>query len=72
MAKIYLPPSIPFGLVEILPLSGFPQGKVKIKMRDDNFVKIFVKSENEIQAFYPEEKDGVWIPSYKIEQNTKI
>ena len=72
MAATIIGAAIPFGLTEILPLSGFPAGKVRIRIRNDDLVKVFVKSETGIQEFHPEEKDGVWIPKYKIGETKRI
>jgi hypothetical protein len=55
--------NIIFGVKDMLPLSGFPKGKVKIKMRNDNFAWAYVKTETGIYKYAIEEKNGCWMPS---------
>jgi hypothetical protein len=61
----------PFGAVEILPLEGFPEGKVKIKIRPDDWVRIFIKTETGICEIIPQEKDGKWIPYFEKARNER-
>jgi hypothetical protein len=60
---------VPYGAGIQLPIAAFPKGRAKIRMRNNDFVKVFIKTENGIRAFYPEEMNGVWIPKYEIGSN---
>ena len=60
-----------FGVAEPLPLFGFPIGKTRIKMRPDDWVKIFIKTDSGIEEWVPEKKDGNWTPGVKISQNIR-
>ena len=53
---------VAFGVCEPLPLEGFPEGKVRIRMRSNNIVNVFVKTADGIMRFVPEIKDGRWHP----------
>jgi len=58
-----------FGVVDPLPLSGFPPGRIKLRMRPMNFAFAFVKTEEGIRKFAIQEKDGLWIPSFEQSRN---
>lgn len=63
---------IPFGITQILPLAAFPKGRARIRIRQGEFVKVFVKTETGVRGFYPEETNGVWIPKYELGENKTI
>jgi len=62
----------PFGLAQILPLAAFPAGKKRIRIRPDEFTKVFVKTETGIRGFYPKEMNGVWVPGFEFGENKAI
>lgn len=62
---------IPFGSGIQLPLSGFPKGRARIRIRNDDFIRVFIKTEDGIRGFYPEEKDGSWIPKIEFSSNRR-
>ena len=62
---------IPFGLTVPLPLVGFPEGKARIRIRQDEFARVFIKTESETIGFYPTESDGAWVPGYESGRNKK-
>jgi len=57
-----------FGVATPLPLKGFPRGRVRLRMRNDDFLVAFVKSARKIRRFIVAEKDGFWIPMIGCEQ----
>jgi hypothetical protein len=56
--------NIIFGVKTLLPLSGFPEGKVKIKMTNNDFAWAYVKTTTGIFKYAIEEKNGCWMPSF--------
>jgi hypothetical protein len=60
-----------FGVVEPLPLVGFPDGRAKIEIRSGELVRVYIKTKTGIIAFYPTEKDGAWIPDCEIGRNER-
>jgi hypothetical protein len=44
---------VPFGCVPIPKLVGFPKGKIRIRMRHDDFVKIFIRTPRRFLATVP-------------------
>jgi len=61
--------SIIWGVRPTLPLKGFPEGKIKLRLRNNSFAKAFVKTKQGIRSFYVAEKDGFWIPKYEQGSN---
>jgi hypothetical protein len=50
-----------FGVLEPREMLGFPAGKVRIKMRHDNFARVFVKTCSGILETVPMvDADGNW------------
>ena len=54
-----------------LPLRGFPSGQVKIKIRQNDFVYIYIRNEAGITKFAVTEKDGYWTPYCAVEINKR-
>ena len=53
----------PFGL----PLNGFPQGKSRVVMRANDFVKVFIRPAiGEVREFRVELKNNQWVPLAEI------
>lgn len=69
---IIRPMNLPFGACEILPLADFPKGRARIRIRYDDFVRVYIKTESGIEAFYAQEMNGVWIPFQKISENKTV
>lgn len=55
-------PCIKFGVRPALPLYGFPPGRVRIRQRNTDFAKAFVKTADGIRCFIIAEHEGYWIP----------
>jgi len=54
-----------------LPLSGFPSGKTKIKIRQDDWVYVYIRNKSGITKFVVTEKDGYWTPYCAVEMNKR-
>ncbi len=67
--------NIAFGITEgVSPekLRGFPEGKVRIRFRPEDFAQVFVKTEDGIIGYYVREtKDGFIEPFIIFGQNIK-
>jgi len=60
-----------FGMVDELPLVGFPEGKAKIKLRNDEFARVFIKTKSGIREFVIQEINNTWQPFAEIARNSK-
>lgn len=58
-----------YGVVPELPLSGFPEGRIKIRMRPNNFARAHVFSKTGVREFFVRIVDGTWQPSVEIGSN---
>ena len=59
-----------FGIGKIGNFVGFPSGKVRVRMRHDEFVRVFIKTASGIECFrVREDESGNWILSYKVGKN---
>lgn len=54
----------------VLPLLGFPPGKVRLRFRQDDLASAWVKDAAGIRRFYLIEWNGHWIPGPLIAQNS--
>jgi hypothetical protein len=63
--------NVVFGVQEPLPLRGFPQGRYKIKMRNTDFARVFVRSKDGIREFCINEVNGYWEACYEQASNTR-
>jgi hypothetical protein len=69
MAVRYGINNVPFGTGEPKPLKGFPEGKARLRIRSDDFVRVRIKTTNGIREFYPQEVNGFWVPFFEIGRN---
>lgn len=69
---IQLGRKIVFGVCELKPLRGFPEGKKRIRMRTNKVVKVFVRSGGVTSQFAVEQCDGYWQPACKLGQNATV
>lgn len=58
-----------WGVKERKPLKGFPEGRVKIRLRNTDFARAFVKTTSGIRQFIVAEVDGFWIPKFEQGSN---
>jgi hypothetical protein len=61
-----------FGIANAMPTKGFPEGKIRFRLRNNDFAKARVKTSDGIMEFYIEEKDGYWIPSFETARNKTV
>lgn len=59
-----------FGLNEPLPPKGFPEGRIRWRIRQDDFTLARVKTVDGIREFHVKEQDGFWVPSYERGRNS--
>jgi len=59
MAVIKSNPAI-WGIVKPKPLKGFPEGKIRIKLRCNDFAKAFVKTNDSIRCFVMYDDGKYW------------
>jgi hypothetical protein len=57
-----------FGVHKPKPLRGFPPGKVRLRLRNTEFARGFVRDENGIRHFILQESEGFWEPMPGCEQ----
>ena len=58
-----------FGVTEPLPPKGFPSGRLRWRIRNEDYTLARVKSADGIREFYVKEEGGHWIPSYEKGRN---
>ena len=54
------------------PLKGFPEGKVKLRLRNDSWALAYVKTDDGIMSYRIKERDGYWIPGHMQGSNKRI
>ncbi len=69
MSVRLLPSYLVFGVREPKPLQGFPPGKVRLRMRNKEFMRARVRTPDGIREFTVKEIDGHWMPSHEIGRN---
>jgi len=62
---------IAFGTDAPLPLKGFPRGKYRVRLRPNEFAKVYIKTENGIREFIAEITDGHWTPGPEMARNIR-
>lgn len=60
---------IAFGVVPVRVIKGLPEGKARLRMRQDEFVSVWVRTRTGIRRFYLEEVDDYWVPTMEAEAN---
>lgn len=50
----------PFGVVPVPKLVGFPKGKMRIRLRNDDFVRIFIRTSKRFLCTIPVAYGGRW------------
>ena len=61
---------IVFGVVDPLTLRGFPEGRARIRLRNDSFVTVNIRPRRGgIRRFNIEEREGSWWPAFEIGAN---
>ena len=60
-----------FGLAPILPLVGFPAGKVRIRQREDEFTRVYIRTVEGIREFTAIDAGDHWTPGPETARNTR-
>jgi hypothetical protein len=60
-----------FGVSAPKPLNNFPHGKTRIRLRSNEFAKVYVRNPEGIREFVIQEKEGCWIPFSELARNIK-
>lgn len=63
---------IVFGIKQQKPFIDPPPGKIRVKMRNDNFAQAFVKNGESIRHFFIRENGLRWELCYEQGSNTTI
>ncbi len=60
-----------YGVVAMKPMEGFPAGRMRIRMRNTDYVRVFIRPpEGGIRHFAIRENgSGVWVPAVEIGAN---
>lgn len=62
-AIVYGEDTAVFGLPgQPLPLKGFPEGRIRLRIYPDDFTVAIVKTPDRTRAFYVKEEGGHWVP----------
>lgn len=60
----YIGDAFPYGVYDSIPeIVGAPAGVVRIRMRNNDAVRVFIKTKEGIECYIPDIKDGKWIVS---------
>lgn len=65
----FKPANLAFGIAGPKPAKGFPDGRIRWRLRIDSLVVARVKTSDGIREFTVAEKDGFWIPMDEIGRN---
>jgi hypothetical protein len=60
-----------FGMRPARPLRGFPAGRVRIRQRNTDYARAFVKTGDGIRAFIIAEQGGYWVPYAEVGANIR-
>lgn len=63
---------IPFGTGPVPKLEGFPEGKTRIRQRQYDTARVFVRNESGIVEFVPQRVDGHWEPLLEVARNLTV
>lgn len=66
--------SMIFGCLPMLPTRGFPEGRIRIRLRNDDFAEAYVFSPQGIRCFYIKESEcgDWWEPAFEKGRNYRI
>jgi len=63
---------VPFGCVPCPGLKGFPKGKIRLRIRNDDFVRIFIRNRSRFIATVPVIEGGFWHYCPELNQGINI
>jgi hypothetical protein len=58
-----------FGIQEPKPLRNFPEGRIRLRLRNMDFAKAFVKTADGIREYIIGEHNGYWVPLHLVGEN---
>jgi len=62
-----------WGVRDILPLRGFPAGKVRIRMRPLRPVAVYIRPpEGGVREFVVTPQDDAWVMAWEVGANRKV
>ena len=61
--------NIVFGIMHIKPLHGFPNGRIRLRLRPNDFASVWVRTPDGIREFYIEDIGEKWIPAFEKGRN---
>ena len=61
-----------FGVVDQKPMIGFPAGKIRLRLRPDEFARAFVRNETHTLEFAIKEENGAWLPLCLNASNIRV
>lgn len=61
-----------FGIVEPKPFRGLPEGRARLQVRPEDWVRVFVKTPAGIRGFHAIDEGDTWIPAYEFGRNETI
>lgn len=68
----HLSPEPVFGVRDPLPLCGFPAGRVRLRLRNTDYARAYVKATAGIRCFIIGEAEGCWVPLAELEQGRNV
>ena len=57
---------------EIKPIVGLPEGRARVRLRNEEFAQVFVKTPTSIRRFYISDVGCNWIAEIEIASNQTI
>jgi predicted RNA-binding protein with PIN domain len=73
MARVVIPENAAiWGFNDPKPLKDFPAGRVKLRMRNDDFLTAFVKTSDGIRQFIVKDAGDFWVPAFEVAANKRI
>ena len=60
-----------FGVQELKPLHGFPAGKVRVKLRNNDYAKFYVRTPDGIRQFVAKDCGDFWQCSHEQGRNER-
>lgn len=70
-AVTVIPKEYVWGVTDPKPPKGFPDGKLRWRLRSGAFVLARVKTPDGIREFSVREADGYWVPGFETGRNLR-
>lgn len=72
MALITVGKKVVFGVREPKPITGAPEGRQRLRMRNTSLARLFVKTDSGIRHFILEDKEDTWFCNPQMEQGRNV